>query len=73
MGIKNQSHYPESFNDILHEHIYYFCVLRLFRIMSIPTTFRRFRALTSEMFGRRLPVFTLLLWQRYGDAKETAE
>jgi len=36
----------------------------LFRIMSIPTTLRLFRVLTSEMFGRRLPVFTLLLWQR---------
>jgi len=36
----------------------------LFRIMSIPTIFRLFRVLTSEMLGRRLPVFTLLLWQR---------
>jgi hypothetical protein len=36
----------------------------LFRIMSIPTTFRLVRVLTSELIGRRLPVFTLLLWQR---------
>jgi hypothetical protein len=35
--------------------------VRLFRIMSIPTTFRLFRVLTSEPLGRRLPVFTLLL------------
>jgi hypothetical protein len=35
--------------------------IRLFRIMSIPTTFRLFRVLTSELLGRRLPVFTLLL------------
>jgi hypothetical protein len=33
--------------------------IRLFRIMSIPTTFRLFRVLTSEMLGRRLPLFTL--------------
>ena len=39
-------------------------VIRLFRIMSIPTTFRLFLVLTSEQIGRRLPVFTLLLWQR---------
>jgi hypothetical protein len=38
--------------------------LRLFRIMSIPTTFRLFLVLTSEQIGRRLPVYTLLLWQR---------
>jgi hypothetical protein len=38
--------------------------IRLFRIMSIPTTFRLFLVLTSEQIGRRLPVFTLLLWQR---------
>jgi hypothetical protein len=30
-------------------------------IMSIPTTFRLFRVLTSEFLGRRLPVSTLLL------------
>ena len=35
--------------------------IRLFRIMSIPTTFRLFRVLTSEQIGRRLLVFTLLL------------
>ena len=35
--------------------------IRLFRIMSIPTTFRLFLVLTSEEIGRRLPVFTLLL------------
>ena len=35
----------------------------LFWIMSIPTTFRLFRVLTSELIGRRLPVFTLLLWK----------
>ena len=39
-------------------------LIRLFWIMSIPTTFRLFRVLTSELIGRRLPVFTLLLWQR---------
>jgi hypothetical protein len=32
--------------------------------MSIPTMFRLVRVLTSEMLGRRLPVFMLLLWQR---------
>ena len=36
-------------------------IIRLFRIMSIPTTFRLFLVLTSEQIGRRLPVFTLLL------------
>ena len=36
-------------------------VIRLFRIMSIPTIFHLFRVLTSELIGRRLPVFTLLL------------
>jgi hypothetical protein len=36
-------------------------LIRLFRITSIPTTFRLFRVLMSEMLGRRLPVFTLLL------------
>jgi hypothetical protein len=35
--------------------------IRLFRIMSIPTTFRPFRVLMSQQIGRRLPVFTLLL------------
>ena len=39
-------------------------ILRLFRIMSIPIMFRLFRVLTSEMLGRLLPVFKLLLWQR---------
>jgi hypothetical protein len=38
--------------------------IRLFRIMSIPTTFCLLRVLTSEMLARRLPVFTLLLWKR---------
>jgi hypothetical protein len=38
--------------------------IRLFRVMSIPTMFRLFRVLTSEMLGRRLPVYRLLLWQR---------
>jgi len=38
--------------------------LQLFRINSIPTTFRLFRVLTSEMLDRRLPMFMLLLWQR---------
>jgi hypothetical protein len=33
-------------------------VIRLFRIISIPTTFRLFLVLTSEQIGRRLPVFT---------------
>ena len=36
-------------------------ILRLFRIMSIPIMFRLFRVLTSEMLGRLLPVFKLLL------------
>jgi hypothetical protein len=36
----------------------------LFRIMSIPITFRFLCVMTSEMLGRLLPVFTLLLWQR---------
>jgi hypothetical protein len=50
-------------------HLYNICTLltfqwkhtpiRLFRIMSIPTTFRRFLVLTSEEIGRRLPVFML--------------
>jgi hypothetical protein len=35
--------------------------VRLFRIMLIPITFRLFRVMTSEMLGRLLPVFTLLL------------
>ena len=35
--------------------------IRLFRIMSIPTTFRLFLVLTSEQIGRRLTVLTLLL------------
>jgi hypothetical protein len=39
-------------------------LIRLIRIMSIPIMFRLFRVLTSEMLGRLLPVFTLLLWQR---------
>ena len=33
--------------------------IRLFRIMSIPTTFRLFRVLTSEMLCRRLPVIAV--------------
>ena len=37
---------------------------RLFRIMSIPNIFRFFRVMTSEMLGRQLPVFTILLGQR---------
>jgi hypothetical protein len=56
--------------------------------MSIPTTFPLSLVLMSEQIGGRLPVFTLLLWQRqhiivvdavdykklyYGDTKETAE
>ena len=36
-------------------------IIRLFRIMSVPTMFRLFRVLTSAMLGRRLPVYTLLL------------
>jgi hypothetical protein len=36
----------------------------LFRILSIPITFRLFRVMTSEMLGRLLPVITLLLRQR---------
>jgi hypothetical protein len=49
----------EKFN-----YIKFWCdlnVIRLFRIMSIPTTFRLFLVLTSEQIGRRLPVFTLLI------------
>jgi hypothetical protein len=37
-------------------------LIRLFRIMSIPTTFRLVFVLTSEQIGRRLSVFTLSLW-----------
>ena len=37
--------------------------IQLFRIMSIPTTFRLFLVLTSEQIGRWLPLFTLSLWQ----------
>ena len=40
---------------VVHQYV------KLLRIMSIPTTFRLFRVLTSEVLGRRLPVFTLLL------------
>ena len=36
-------------------------IIRLFRIMSIPTTFHLCRVLTSEMLGRLLPVNALLL------------
>jgi hypothetical protein len=32
--------------------------------MTIPVMFRLFRVLTSIMLGRRLPMFTILLWQR---------
>jgi len=39
-------------------------IIRLLRIMSIPIMFRIFRILTSEMLGRLLQVFTLLLLQR---------
>jgi hypothetical protein len=39
--------------------------VRLFRIMLIPITFRLFRVMTSEMLGRLLPVFTLLLWRQH--------
>ena len=42
---------------------HYIFPIRLFRIMSIPTTFRLFLVLTFEQIGRELPVFTLLLWQ----------
>jgi hypothetical protein len=33
--------------------------------MSIPVTFRLFRVMTSEMLGRLLPMFTLLLGRQY--------
>jgi hypothetical protein len=33
----------------------------LFRIVSIPITLRLCRVMTSEMLGRLLPVFMLLL------------
>jgi hypothetical protein len=46
-----------------YDHVTH-CIIRLFRIMSIPIMFRLFRVLTSEMLGSLLPVFTLLLWQR---------
>jgi hypothetical protein len=39
-------------------------LIRLFRIMSIPTTFSLFLVLTSEQIGRQIPVFMLLLLQR---------
>jgi len=47
-----------------YKHYINILSIRLFRVMSIPTTFRLFRVLTSEMLGRRLPMYTLLLWQR---------
>ena len=56
------------------KHLQYFCqLIIIFRlliltfflmIVTIPTTFRLFHVLTSEMLGRWLPVFMLLLWQR---------
>jgi len=36
-------------------------LIRLLQIMSIPTMFRLFHVMTSEMLGRLLPIFTLLL------------
>jgi len=50
-----------------NQNIFQHNVLKLSKMlehMSIPTMFRLFRVLTSERYGRRLPVFTLLLWQR---------
>jgi hypothetical protein len=50
------------FKEQSHEHSYQdWFPIRLFRIMSIPITFRLFRVLSSEMLGRLLPVFMLLL------------
>jgi hypothetical protein len=40
-------------------------IIRLFRIMSIPTTSRLFRVLTSEQIGRRLPVFITVTTSAY--------
>jgi hypothetical protein len=37
---------------------------QVFLIISIATTFCLFSVLTSESLGRRVPVFTQLLWQR---------
>jgi hypothetical protein len=49
-------------------NLFFFFFLRLSESWKendlIPTTFRLFRVLTSEMLARRLPVFTLLRWQR---------
>ena len=49
------------YQSIETQELYMDNPIRLFRIMSIPTTFRLFLVLTSEYIGRRLPVFTLLL------------
>jgi hypothetical protein len=50
-----------NFNHCLVTRYY---VIRLFRIMSISIMFHLFHVLMSEMLGRLLPVFTLLLKQR---------
>jgi hypothetical protein len=54
----------QHFRVLSSKHVLQQLQLQLFRIMPIPIIFRLFRVLTSEMLGRRLPVFTLLLWQR---------
>jgi hypothetical protein len=51
-------HRADIMRDVKYDAIW------LFRIMSIPNTLRLFRVMTSEMLGRLLPVFMLLLWQR---------
>jgi hypothetical protein len=50
------AHLSFYFEEILYRtlHKWFLPKIRLFRIMSIPTTFRLFCVLTSEMLGRRL-------------------
>jgi hypothetical protein len=45
-------------------YVYISDIRQIVGFMSIPTTFRLFLVLTSQQIGRRLPVFTILLWQR---------
>ena len=50
-------HYDKTCSILMSHHM---VVILLFRIMSIPITFRLFRVMMSEMLGRLLLVFTLL-------------
>jgi hypothetical protein len=62
--------------DIFYDKVWCCCIprrcswhsIRLFRIISIPTTFRLFRVLTSELLVRQLPVSTIfqnIFWLIY--------